>query len=121
MSARLVAILLCLSVVQLGAAEKTPTAEEIQKAIQQLSDDNFAARTKATNFLWNAGRVAEPALRLALKSKDPEVIFRVRQVLDKFKFGIYPDTPREVLEVINQYRVGNANANLRGLSLPASR
>ena len=51
-----------------------PLEEEIQKAIRQLGDDSFHVREKATNFLWSAGRAAEPALRQAQESDDRESV-----------------------------------------------
>src|ERR1700758_4291667 len=74
-----------------GAA---PTAAEIARAVEQLGSNNFRQRQKASAFLWAAGKVAEPALQKALHSEDKEVARRARAILDKFKFGIYPDTPK---------------------------
>ncbi len=92
-----------------GAA---PTAQEIARAVEQLGSDNFRARQKASNFLWAAGKAAEPALKKALKSGDREVVRRAREILEKFKYGIYPDTPKNVLELIGRYRSGNDEARL---------
>lgn len=93
-----------------GAAP--PTEEEIAKLIQQLGDDSFATREKATQQLWEAGKAAEPALRKAQDSSDAEVARRARELLDKFKWGIYPDTPKEVLERISRYQTGNATTKM---------
>src|SRR5262249_41638012 len=78
--------------------------EEIAKAVQQLGDDRFEVREKASAFLWKAGRAAEAALQQALKSDDREVVRRAQEILEKFKWGIYPDTPKEIVGLIEEYR-----------------
>ena len=88
----------------------SPLEEEIQKAIRQLGDENFYVRERATTFLWNSGRAAEPAVREALHSNDPEVVRRARSVLDKFKWGLYPDTPKEIAELVGRYQAGDPQA-----------
>ena len=88
----------------------SPPEEEIQKAIRQLGDENFYVRERATMFLWNSGRAAEPAVREAIHSNDPEVVRRARSVLDKFKWGLYPDTPKEIAELVGRYQAGDPQA-----------
>jgi Tfp pilus assembly protein PilF len=104
----LVALFFC---ARLSADQPSPTTpppdEEIQKAIRQLGDDDFHVREKATTFLWSAGRAAEPALRQAQESGDREVVRRAQSVLDKFKWGIYPDTPKDIIELVARYQAGD--------------
>jgi tetratricopeptide (TPR) repeat protein len=88
-----------------GAA---PTPAEIAKAIGELGSSSFKTRQKASLFLWGAGVPAEPALRRALKSEDREVARRAREILDKFKYGIYPSTPKKIVDLVARYRSGSA-------------
>jgi tetratricopeptide (TPR) repeat protein len=90
-----------------GVNAAPPTDEEIAKAIKELGDRRFAVREKAAKFLWDAGRKAEPALRAALTNDDPETKRRAAQILDKFSWGIFPDTPKEVVEIIARFRDGD--------------
>jgi tetratricopeptide (TPR) repeat protein len=90
-----------------GPFAAEPPPEEIAKAVHQLGDDRFMVREQATAFLWKAGKAAEPALREALKSDDLEVVRRASALLTKFKWGIYPDTPRDLIMLINEYRSGD--------------
>lgn len=94
----------------LGAvpAAATPTAEEIERKVQELGDAAFVVREAASEFLWKAGRAAEPALQKALHSGDAEIIHRARELLDKFKWGIYPDTPPNIIDLIDRYRAADA-------------
>jgi len=88
-------------------AAPPPSREDIARWVDQLGDKRFASREQASKHLWAAGQAAEPALSAALQSTDPEVRRRARDILDKFKYGIYPDTPRNVLKLIADYRAGD--------------
>jgi hypothetical protein len=103
-------VLGALGLCAVGAVLAAPPAEEIADAVRRLGDEDFAVREKASRFLWSAGRAAEPALRVAVGQGDAEVARRARQVLEKFKWGIYPDTPSEVVELVTRYRGGDRNA-----------
>jgi hypothetical protein len=109
---QLVLIALCL----LGeAAPAEPSREAIAQAVQQLGSQRFAVREKASTFLRAAGRAAEPALREAAKSDDLEVGRRAQAILDEFKWGLYPDTPPALIELIQRYRAGDDKERLRAL------
>jgi len=84
-----------------------PTDEEIAKAVRDLSDRRFTVREKAAKLLWEAGKKAEPALQKALTSDDAETVRRAKQILERFAWGIYPDTPKEIVDLIARFRDGN--------------
>jgi hypothetical protein len=92
-----------------------PTAKQIAQWIQQLGDNSFAVREAASKKLWAAGQAAEAALEEALKSDDAEVVRRARDILDKFKWGIYADTPADVVALIQAYHTTDGNARLETL------
>src|SRR5262245_144541 len=112
---RLSSLLIVLLSAAPALAEK-PTAEQIQTAVKELGDKNFNVREKATNLLWAAGTDAEPAVRGALTSDDPEIVRRARALLDKFDWGIFPDTPPAIGEQINLFRNGDRDARLSAVS-----
>lgn len=85
-----------------------PTKEQIAKWIKDLGDGDFETREEASKKLWEAGEAAEAPLRAALKSDDVEVKRRARELLDKFKWGIYPDTPKPVIALITDYQTADA-------------
>jgi tetratricopeptide (TPR) repeat protein len=85
-----------------------PTAEEISRAIEDLSDAEFEKRQSATELLWQAGDAAAEVLEQAAKSTDPEVRTRAAALVKKLRLGIRPDTPREVLLLIDQFRYAQA-------------
>src|SRR4051794_37466345 len=85
-----------------GAAGATP--EQIARAIYQLGAPQFEVRQAATDQLWRAGTAAHSALQQAAKSSDPEVRTRATDLLNKLRLGIRPDTPPELLALIDQFR-----------------
>jgi tetratricopeptide (TPR) repeat protein len=101
-----------------------PTPEQVAEWVKQLGDDDFATREKASKLLWEAGKAAEPALRKAAESGDAETARRANEILEKFKFGIYPDTPPKLVALINQFRAGDLAAKqdaLKGLMAMGAR
>jgi len=107
---RIAAMLLFLGLAVPAAAAdppaKPPTKEQIAELVKGLSSDSFEEREKASKALWKAGQAAESALRQVLKDGDAEAIRRAREVLDKFDWGLYPDTPEAVANLIEDYRSG---------------
>lgn len=101
------AALLTLVSISAFAAPNSPTPEQIQKAIDDLQSPRFPVRERASKVLWEAGVAAEPALREAAKSKDEETANRAKAILDKFDWGLYPDTPPEVARYIEKFRGGD--------------
>jgi hypothetical protein len=98
---------------QAGSGETI--SAQIEQAIENLASSSFADRQRASDLLWHAGRAAEPALRRALESGDPEVAFRARSILEQFRYGIYPDTPPQVVRLITTYRDGDLNVKRAAL------
>lgn len=88
-------------------ASRLTTEEEIQRAIAQLGNDRIAVREQASQQLWEAGAAAEPALKVAATSTDAETRLRARAILDRFRFGMFADTPPEVVELIHRFRNGD--------------
>ncbi len=100
------------SIAVLADKADEPTNPAIDRAailrwVEQLGDDRFEVRQRASRLLWEAGEAAEPALVQATKSEDPEVVSRARRILGFFQFGIYPGTSREVIEAITRFRYGS--------------
>jgi tetratricopeptide (TPR) repeat protein len=114
----LLAISLLLSAVLFSRGETPapkPTAKQIAQWVEQLGDDDFTVRENASKKLWQAGAAAEPALEKAIKSDDPEVVRRARELLDKFRWGIYPDTPADIVALIRAYQSTEGNPRMEVL------
>lgn len=85
---------------------KGASVEEIKKAIEELGSGRFAVRDKARKFLADAGAAAEPLLEEAAKSKDEEIANAAKSILEKYQWGLYPDTPKELRDLIEQFKSG---------------
>lgn len=90
-----------------------PTPEQL---VRDLGSPVFAAREKATHELWKLGEKARPALTAALGSPDAEVARRARGILDKFDWGVLPDTPADVLTQIREFRSNIPEKQLAAVS-----
>jgi tetratricopeptide (TPR) repeat protein len=86
--------------------KKTLTTEDLNKAIADLGGRQFAVRERAKKLLADAGAAAEPFLEEASKSADEEISSSAKAILEKFQWGLYPDTPKEVREQIELFRSG---------------
>lgn len=107
----LAVILSCAAFAEVPEAARQPVSTaEIERAVRELGHDDFATRRRATYLLWQAGEAADPALREALQSPDPEVVSRARWVLERLRFGLSPDTPPQLAQLIDQFRYGNEAA-----------
>jgi tetratricopeptide (TPR) repeat protein len=100
----LLVILLPAAAISVDPPANPPTKEQIAEWIKGLGSDSFEDRERASEALWKAGKSAEPALRQVLKSGDKEAVRRAREILDKFDWDLYPDTPEAVVALIGQYR-----------------
>ncbi len=102
-------VLVLLSSTFLSAQTTTPekvSDVEIRKAIEELGAAKFATREKASAFLESLGRRAEPFLEEASKSRDEEVSRRARDILAKYEWGLYPDTPKDISKLITDFKGG---------------
>src|SRR5690242_10452082 len=95
---------IALAALSAAAPPAGPTKEQITKWVAQLGDNDFSVREEATKKLWEAGQAAEEPLRAVAKSEDAEVSRRARDILEKFRWGIFPDTPPKVVELITRYQ-----------------
>jgi tetratricopeptide (TPR) repeat protein len=102
-----VILLLLLAPLRVCSAEAPATQPQFAGEIADLADPDVAVRERASRVLWLAGSAAEPALRQAANSEDPEVARRARGLLAKIEFGLSPDTPSEIFEWIEQYHAAN--------------
>jgi tetratricopeptide (TPR) repeat protein len=95
--------------------EQAKQGDAIARAIAELAHPDAGVRDQASRYLWLAGKGATAALTEAAQSGDPEVATRARSILLDFKFGIYPDTPKAMRDIIASYRDGQADDKVAAL------
>ena len=101
--------------------QENPDPMAIQRAVRELGDARLAVREAASQSLWEAGPAAEEALRIAATSTDAETRFRARAILEKFRYGIFADTPMEILKAIENFRGGDAKVRQDTIQMLVSR
>lgn len=79
---------------QQGDAADAP--EGVAKAVAQLGAAEFEDREAAVERLLAIGLPAVPALKQAVRGRDPEVVLRAAHVLDMLMLGINAETPEAV-------------------------
>ena len=99
----------------LAPAPGKPTPEQIARWVQDLGDNDFNTRENASRLLWEAGQLAEKAVKEATKSTDLEVSRRAQEILEKFRWGIFPDTPKKVIDLVHRYQLSDAKGRLEAL------
>lgn len=86
-----------------GAEEKAPADQrEIQRLVEQLGNDDFATREKATRQLLDRGEAVLPALQQALQSPDLEVRRRAERITGEIKAKAEERAIQLLLAEVNQ-------------------
>jgi hypothetical protein len=67
--------------------------KKIQGLVNQLGDDSFDVREKASESLISLGRVAVPLLREARQNPDPEIAHRAAQCVQRIDQGSAASLP----------------------------
>lgn len=83
---------------------RTVTADQIQKLIRQLGDDDHAVRVAAESALVGFAGRAVPALRSALTHSDPELRRRAEGCLRRIADDARPDLVREAARGLAHHR-----------------
>ncbi len=93
--------LLLASGLLVSALEITPGQKA--KWGKALGSQDYEVRVKAMREVWERGEDALSFLEELSKSEDPEIAARASVVSQKLRLGITPDTPEEVVALIDQY------------------
>ncbi|MCU0794798.1 MAG: hypothetical protein MUF31_02575 [Akkermansiaceae bacterium] len=99
--------LLCLVSTSVAAPSEQAKPVDSSELIRDLGDDRYPVRVRASHELWSRGESALPLLEKAIQSPDPEVAARARDVHRKIRIGILPESPPEVVALVEQYDSAN--------------
>lgn len=88
-----------------GSGSKSEVSvPSIEELIADLGHPVYGVRERASMELWKRGSAARDAVAKAASSPDAEIARRARELLEKFDWGIYPDTPPKVLNLLKEFR-----------------
>jgi tetratricopeptide (TPR) repeat protein len=107
---RFATLAVLLAVAHAARATEPVTPDQIAAAVAQLADSRFEVREQACAFLWRAGAPARAALEAAARTADPEVARGAEDILWRLRVRIMPDTPPEVVGLMDRYRGGTPEA-----------
>lgn len=99
----LLAALLAPASLHAAAPPPQPLASQIADWIAQLGHDDPDKRQAAFDRLRAAGPHAEDALESATSHRDAQIKRSARALVADMRRGIYPDTPDEVVALVNKY------------------
>ncbi len=112
-SAAIAGLALAISVVACAEREKRAEAVSVEQLIRDLGDERYPVRVTASHELWQRGDEAEEALRRAAASERPEVAIRAAELLRKIDLGILPDSPPEVVRLVEAYDKASPEERVR--------
>lgn len=100
-----------------GVAQEAPAAppeaavqapeKSVDVLVEELSSEQYSTREAATSELWKLGDAALPALKQAAASKNPEQVYRARDLIRKIQLHITPDTDPSVIALVERYIKGS--------------
>ncbi len=70
-----------------GAQAEPGEASRLERLVEQLGHDRFEERERATSRLIDAGDAAVPFLEGGARSRDPEISWRSKDILDQLGHG----------------------------------
>jgi tetratricopeptide (TPR) repeat protein len=84
------------------------TETRISHAIDDLGHADHLKREAATQTLWDLADEAEPAIRRAAASDDPEISVRANALLKKLSDGVRPNTSDATQALIRRFKTASS-------------
>jgi hypothetical protein len=80
----------------------------LEEWIQELSNEQFKVRERATRKIWEIGDEALPELEKASEGRDPEAAYRALALKRKIELFLTPETDPEVIKLVERYAKADA-------------
>lgn len=90
--------------------------KNVEDAIGRLGSADPAERDAASEFLWSLGEPTRSALNAAADDDNVETARRATELLDRLRYGIRPDTPGVIVDLLSQYRAAPLEGNARAVA-----
>ena len=94
-----------------ATAQNTP----IEEALKKLSSEESQERNEAFQTIWKAGKDSLDRLKTLVASEDPEVARRANLLLQRITLHLTPDSPPEVIKLIDEYSSLNPEGRITAL------
>lgn len=78
--------------------------KSLKQHLKDLASDDYVLRQAAENYLWKNGEGLTEILKEHSQSDDPEVSFRAQAIYQKVLAGVFPDTPKAIMEQVEIIR-----------------
>lgn len=88
-----------------------PTLEN-EELVKRLNAADVLKRNEAFQALWQAGELSIPTLERYRNSTNPEVRFRVTELLDLLYLGIKPEDAQEKIDNVDHIRKATDTSNI---------
>lgn len=85
------------------ATEPPPPEKSLETLVQELADPKFRTREEASRKIWQIGDPALSALQAVADGKDPEQVYRARELIRKIQLFITPETDPAVIDLVERY------------------
>ncbi len=84
-------------------AQEAAPAKSLDALVRELSNEDYKTRENASREIWKQAEKALPVLEEAAKSTDPEQAIRAKELLQKIRLEITPDTDPTVAALVERY------------------
>lgn len=103
MMSRLIPLGLLFASLAAAAPVERAAAVSSEKLVEELGDDRYPVRVRASQELWQRGDAVLPLLEEAMKSGNPESATRARSLWRKIRIGVTPESPEAVIGLVESY------------------
>lgn len=101
-----------------GAEPAAPAESAVAtpaELVKGLSSESYKEREAAFAALWALGEAGEEELARSIDSDDPELAYRSRRLLRRIRANVTPESPAEILKLVEAYYRGGPEGKMRTL------
>ena len=96
----------------LGSGTLVPGQGSISEIEKMLGSDDFEVRREAMETLWKEGKISLEVLERLSRGSDPEIKARALSLQRKLLLGLSPDTPQEIMDLLDKYFSASVNGKV---------
>ena len=96
----------------LGSGTLVPGQGSISEIEKMLGSDDFEIRREAMETLWKEGKISLEVLERLSRGSDPEIKARALSLHRKLLLGLSPDTPQEIMDLLDKYFSASVNGKV---------